>query len=174
MSESSTEQTDTPVELNVTSGNAAQPGSPAHGQEDDSLDVAIAGLRQRDPELAATLTRLFTAVALEASRGPRFANSLSKALRGPASPSSSARTRRPQNRRNPGPFDPFVSYANGGEIHLRTLLGALDLEALRDIVAEHGMDTDRLAMKWKDPDRVIERIVERVVDRSTKGAAFRD
>jgi len=47
------------------------------------------------------------------------------------------------------------------------------LDQLRDIVAEHGMDNDRLAMKWKDSHRVIDRIVERVVDRSEKGSAFR-
>jgi hypothetical protein len=44
---------------------------------------------------------------------------------------------------------------------------------LRDIVAEHGMDNDRLAMKWKDSARVIDRIVERVASRLAKGPAFR-
>jgi hypothetical protein len=33
------------------------------------------------------------------------------------------------------------------------------------------MDHDRLAMKWKDPERVIGRIVERVGVRSAKGSA---
>lgn len=36
------------------------------------------------------------------------------------------------------------------------------------------MDHDRLAMKWKDPTRVIDRIVERVVARAAKGSAFRN
>ena len=49
----------------------------------------------------------------------------------------------------------------------------LDLEQLRDIVAEHGMDHDRLAMKWKDRQRVITRVVERVAARTAKGSAFR-
>lgn len=35
------------------------------------------------------------------------------------------------------------------------------------------MDHDRLAMKWKNSDRVIERILEKVQTRSTKGSAFR-
>jgi len=35
------------------------------------------------------------------------------------------------------------------------------------------MDTDRLAMKWRDPSRVVNRIVERVIDRAAKGDAFR-
>jgi hypothetical protein len=70
-------------------------------------------------------------------------------------------------------LDPFALYANGGEDGLRTRLEALDLEQLRDIIAEHGMDHDRLAMKWKDQARVVERIVERVGTRSAKGSAFR-
>lgn len=49
----------------------------------------------------------------------------------------------------------------------------LSLDQLRDIIAEHGMDNDRLAMKWKDPARVIDRILERVSSRSEKGSAFR-
>lgn len=56
---------------------------------------------------------------------------------------------------------------------LRERLATLDLEALRDIVAEHGMDHDRLAMKWKDNGRVIDRIVEKVATRTAKGSAFR-
>ena len=59
-------------------------------------------------------------------------------------------------------FDPFAVFAEGGSEGLRTRLDALDLEGLRDIVAEHGMDSDRLAMKWKARDRVIGRIIDRV------------
>jgi len=35
------------------------------------------------------------------------------------------------------------------------------------------MDHDRLAMKWKDTTRVVERIIERVKTRSAKGDVFR-
>jgi hypothetical protein len=60
-----------------------------------------------------------------------------------------------------------------GEDGLRARLGELSLDQLRDILAEHGMDNDRLAMRWKDPARVIDRIVERVAARLAKGSAFR-
>lgn len=147
----------------------------ALGPDIENLVDALAGVSARDPELAVRLARVFGAIAGEASRGPRFANALTKALRDPVDlkPRSSGAGRRPANRRNPGPFDPFAVYAEGQESMLRERLGQIDLEALRDIVAEHGMDNDRLAMKWKDPARVIDRIVERVVDRSAKGSAFR-
>ncbi|KRF28621.1 hypothetical protein ASG91_08100 [Phycicoccus sp. Soil802] len=85
------------------------------------------------------------------------------------SPTRAARS----GRRSPGPLDPFAVYADTGESGLRQALATLDLEQLRDVVAEHGMDHDRLAMKWKSPGRVIGRIVERVEAVSSKGFAFR-
>ena len=49
----------------------------------------------------------------------------------------------------------------------------LDTEQLKDIVAEHGMDTAKLAMKWKSSERLIEFIVSTVEARADKGRAFR-
>lgn len=78
-----------------------------------------------------------------------------------------------RRRRAPGPWDPYDVYAEVGEDGLRDRLSQLELEQLRDIVAEHGMNTDGLAMRWTKVDRVVGRIVERVVDRAAKGDAFR-
>jgi hypothetical protein len=122
-------------------------------------------------DLSRTLGQLLTVIADEAARSSRFANALQRALT--SAPTSAEPVVRRSGRRAPGPFDPFAVYAEAGEDGLRTRLGKLDLEQLRDIVAEHGMDHDRLAMKWKDPVRVIDRIVERVAARSAKGSAFR-
>lgn len=104
-----------------------------------------------------------------------FASSAAAADAETTSEASGHRKNRPgrAGRRNPGPLDPFSVYADGGEAGLRQVLTALNLEQLRDIVAEHGMDHDRLAMKWKAPDRVIKRIIERVEAVSSKGFAFR-
>lgn len=60
-------------------------------------------------------------------------------------------------------IEPFAVFAESGEAGLRSRLGELTLEQLRDVVSEHGMDHDRLAMKWRDPQRGIDRIVDRVV-----------
>lgn len=140
-----------------------------------ALSDALCDVRARDEQLAGTLSRLFTVVAAEAGRSSRFANALSRAVHMPnlAASQESSVPRRPSNRRKPGPFDPFAVYAEGQESELRARLAVLSLDELRDVVAEHGMDTDRLAMKWKDPQRVAERIIERVMDRSWKGSAFR-
>jgi hypothetical protein len=56
---------------------------------------------------------------------------------------------------------------------LRLDLSALNIEQLKDVVAQHGMDPGKLVMKWKDPARIIDRIVELAMARSTKGDAFR-
>jgi hypothetical protein len=130
------------------------------------------------PELATVAADLATAIAAEPDMSPRLTNSLAdlaEALLG--GEGKAVKTRTPAGRRarrEPGPWDPFTVYAEHGEQGLRDQLGTLELEQLRNIVAEHGMDTDRLAMKWRDPERVIGRIVDRVVDRAAKGEGFRN
>ncbi len=81
-------------------------------------------------------------------------------------------TPRKSQRRKPGPFDPMAVHRDSPE-QLQTRLQALDLEQLKDIVAEHGMDRSKLAMKWKTKDRLVELIVSTVISRSQKGDAFR-
>lgn len=139
---------------------------------DGLLKLAAAG----DERLAVALSRLVEVVAAEAARTPRFARALTKALEVPAPGAAPVRTAddaRRGRRRAPGPIDPFAVFAEGGEEGLRDRLSTLTLEQLRDILAEHGMDQDRLAMKWKDNPRVVARIVERVGARAAKGSAFR-
>lgn len=76
-------------------------------------------------------------------------------------------------RRAPATLDPFKILADSGEHILATRLAGLDLEELRDIVAQFGMDPRRLVMKWKDAQRVREHIVATTAQRSRKGDAFR-
>ncbi len=132
---------------------------------------SLLNLGRSRPELAAALAELISAVANEATRTPRFANALTVAI---ASSVNGGGTRfKRTGRRAPGALDPFAVHAESGEAGLRNRLRELDLDQLRDIVAEHGMDHDRLAMKWKAPDRVIDRIIEKVAARAAKGSAFR-
>jgi hypothetical protein len=128
----------------------------------------------RTPELAATLAKLLAAVATEASRSPRLARALSDAaVSSVPAVGSAATSEKRQHRRTPGPFDPFAVFAEVGEEGLRERLASLTSDQLRDIIAEHRMDQDRLAMKWKDSTRLAERIIERIKTRSVKGDVFR-
>jgi hypothetical protein len=128
----------------------------------------------------------------EASRNPEFEARLIRSLEGNAKRQPDATgmsasqdiaeafdeneelraSSRPKNRRAKAVLEP-VSLIRDGESVLRGELEKLNLEQLRDIVAEYGMDSGRLVMKWVKPARVIDRIVEIAAARATKGHAFR-
>jgi hypothetical protein len=154
--------------------------------------AAIQQLAAAHGELADVLANLTAVIAEEALQNVGFGARLSAVLlvdrtrqeavaadearAAPVAPVLSgvpAKARPKKGRRAPGPWDPYTLYAEVGESGLRDRLSRLELEQLRDIIAEHGMNTDGLAMRWTRVDRVVGRIVERVVDRASKGDAFR-
>lgn len=144
--------------------------TPPRSTDVTDLGDALLELDAAQPGLSAAIIRVVQVLVHEAQRNPRFAAALIRAL---ADSEATAAPRRRRGRRTAGVLEPFAIFADGGKDQLRLQLGALSLEELRDIVAEHGMDHDRLAMKWKTPDRVIECIVDKVSSRSAKGSAFR-
>jgi hypothetical protein len=143
------------------------------GKAAEKVANALLKLSEKHALLALTIARLTIVISEEAARTPRFASAVESALEEVGAPADGPDRPRRAGRRSPGVVDPFAILSEGGEEQLRQRLAELDLEQLRDIIAEHGMDHDRLAMKWKDPGRVIERIIERVAARSSKGTAFR-
>jgi hypothetical protein len=115
------------------------------------------------------LKALFAEVVREAEDNPQFAERLGQILGDAPKPSGPpGRT----HRRTPAVLDPFEEYKKG-EAVLRERLMALDLDLLRDVVAQYGMDRSKLAMKWKDKERLVDLIVSTVTSRSEKGHAFR-
>ena len=112
----------------------------------------------------------------EVDSNPEFAKRLEIAL-GTGSAKSTAKGKsleqgmRRSNRRAPAEFDP-VKLARDDDNLLRARLAELDIEQLKDIVAEYGMDTGKLVMKWKSPERIIDRIVEISINRAKKGEVF--
>lgn len=115
------------------------------------------------------LQRAFDEILAEARANPKFAERLEGALESSGEKLLALRS----HRRKPGVIDPFAIYREGGDV-LRQRLGNLSIEELKDIVAQHGMDRSKLAMKWRTPDRFIELIIETVQARARKGDAFRD
>jgi hypothetical protein len=75
------------------------------------------------------------------------------------------------NRREPSKVNPFALLEQGTDI-LKAALEPLDVEELKDVIAENGMDTAKLAMKWKDRNRLILHIIDTTQRRSTRGDAF--
>ena len=115
---------------------------------------------QRNPDFAQRLQRIFD------TKSNRSKTRLSPARQ------KLSRSSRPANRRPPAILDP-VALAVQGEDALRKELDPLTLDQLKDIIADYGMDHDRLAMKWKTQWRLIDRIVEVSIGRAHKGDAFR-
>lgn len=133
------------------------------------------------PPLARVLQQLAACVADEASRNPEFSNRLAAILARPSveAPAGSERggtlsqpVKGRGNRRAPALVDP-LALMEQGEDTLRRALDPLNVEQLKDIVAEHGMDTSKLALKWKSRDRLAELIVSTVRDRLARGDVFR-
>ena len=124
------------------------------------------------------LLRLAEVVAEQAARDPEFSRKLDDILENKRRVRTRPRAKadggvRPKNRRPPAILNPVDGVREHGEEWLRCRLVDLNLEQLRDIVAEYGMDQGRQVMKWKTESRVIERIVEIALARSQKGDAFR-
>lgn len=117
-----------------------------------------------------TLNELVRAVVDEAERNPEFARRIEQALGIQEKPKKSVLSRA-AHRRAPAALDP-VELARQGESTLRARLAALNLEQLKDIVADYGMDPGKLVLKWKTADRIIDRIVEVSIGRARKGEGF--
>jgi len=146
---------------------------------------ALLRLDETAPGTAGALVALVQVIADEAARTPRFAKALATALSvttgaavpmpvpALAAPAAAARTPARRSRRAPGAFDPFAVYRESGEATLRERLSSLGVEQLKDIIAEHAMDYDKLAMRWRTPSKLQDRVVERVKALTTKGDVFR-
>ena len=132
--------------------------------------------------LRTVLREFVKVVSDEAERNPEFAERLrvvfkiAIATRSTRAASAGGgnvpRIVRPANRRPAAVLDP-VALAMQGEDALRAALAPLTLDQLKDIVADYGMDQKKLVMKWRTPDRVIDRIFEISTGRAHKGKAFR-
>lgn len=132
----------------------------------------MSGAERRPSSRRETREDLLEKVVREARKSPRFRDLVKKEMdRLARKPDEKAPTPR-SGRRDPGVLDPFAVYREEGDEELRKELGALDLKELKDIVAEHGMDQARLAMKWRNPERLVDLIATTVRERLSKGRAF--
>ena len=128
------------------------------------------------------LELLFEVIMTEARTNPAFAERLKRVLADDTMPFALAGRRsvdrhaiksgRRSNRRAKAAVDLFALFSVS-EQRLRTELAKLRLEQLKDVVSEYGMDSARLALKWKSVERLTELIVSTVVSRARKGDAFR-
>lgn len=132
------------------------------------------------------LERVFAEVIREARRNASFASRLRRAGNSGVTDSLTTRakgrhveasaapvTAGRRHRRAPPMIDALAIYQQEGEDRLRSALTALTVEQLKDVVAEHGMDTHKLAMKWRSRERLEHLIVTSIRERLAKGSVFR-
>ena len=123
--------------------------------------------------MISVLRRLFEEIIAEAERRPEFGHRLATIFSDPSHSSGTAPLKRKRrNRRAPGVLDPFELFAEG-EQRLRRALEDLKIDQLKDIVSEHAMDSSKLALKWRSPERLVDLIVSTVRARIEKGDAFK-
>ncbi len=146
-------------------------GRPDLARKLEQLVAVVAAQAAADEKFAEALTDALSRAVPTSTRRPPLVRSQARGRSRPDAPRSSG-ARNVGGRRPPGPFDPYEAYAQGEET-LRRALESCEVDQLKDIIAEHGMDHDRLALKWKTPERLIERIVDTVAARAHKGDAFR-
>jgi len=115
-----------------------------------------------------TIWEKFSAViADEISTNSDFAQKINNVLGGDISAVSSKK----KNRRSPAKIDPF-QFLEQGEDKLAEALARLSIDELKDVISANGMDTAKLAMKWKNHDRLTKHIIEATKRKSSRGEAF--
>ncbi|MGB4657831.1 MAG: hypothetical protein WBI07_01465 [Mobilitalea sp.] len=127
-----------------------------------------------DKNLRKNLKLLFDAIIKEAEENKEFANTLSSILDNNVNETenkTASGTRRGGNRRDKAIFDPIKLAEEN--ILSKEMLDALSEKELKDIIAEYGMDPSKLAMKWKDKERIIQLILDTAMRRASKGDACR-
>lgn len=120
------------------------------------------------------------AVLAEAETNEQFADRLDKLLSGVLDETAENKPKkkavkggRAANRRDPAVLDPIALITEDEAELIEKLQGLTDKE-LKDIIADYGMDPSKLAMKWKDKDRLVNHIADASRRRAFKGDAFRD
>lgn len=106
-------------------------------------------------------------IANEISNNEEFALKMALILNGEATATVSKK----RGRRSPAKLNPFQLLESGEDV-LSKELEKLNIEELKDIVSEYGMDTSRLALKWKDRGRLESLIIDATKRKSSRGEAF--
>lgn len=118
------------------------------------------------------LTKLLNIIVDEAGNNPEFAAKL-EAVFNPEGTAPVKESKQSRTKRNPAVLDPLEIASGQGMDALERKLLNLDIDQLKDIIAQYGMNQDKLAMKWRKKEKCLERIMEKTRDRTIKGDAFR-
>ena len=112
------------------------------------------------------LSKFFKVIQDEVRTNQEFAQKIEKIF-------SDSEVTKNVRKRKASVLNPESVLLEHGEDYLEYQLKLLELEELRDIISEFGMDPSKRAIKWKTKDKVIDHIIDVSRNRSSKGNAFR-
>ncbi len=127
-----------------------------------------------DKKLKKNMKALYEVIVDEAEKNEEFAEVLSRIFNNETpekKTKDNTEEKRASNRRDKAVLDP-IKLAEDGEL-TADMLSPLTEKELKDIVADYGMDPSKLAMKWRDKERLIQLILKTSFRRASKGDVFR-
>lgn len=114
------------------------------------------------------LKELINIVIKEMDQNPEFSDKIEKILLGEGNEGVKVK-----RNRQPAIINPLEVVIHGNDV-LENKLEQLDIEQLKDIISQYGMDPSKLALKWKKKERLIKHIIDVTSTRVNKGNAFRE
>lgn len=127
-----------------------------------------------DKKTKMNLKALYDIIIAEAEENPKFASELSNVFGSEDldyKPKNAKIKRNSSSRRDKAVLDP-IKLAEEEKLTIE-VLEPLSEKELKDIIADYGMDSSKLAMKWKDKSRLVQLILDTSFRRASKGDAFR-
>ncbi|HMH19948.1 MAG TPA: hypothetical protein VK572_17565 [Burkholderiales bacterium] len=118
------------------------------------------------------ISSLFEVILKEYLENPVFRKNIEDVIKGAPAATKIANSGKQRNRRTRAIVDPY-EVNRIGETALRHALAPLTIDQLKDVISEFAIDSSKLALKWKDRDRLINLIVVTTKARIEKGDAFR-
>ena len=124
-----------------------------------------------DKDVLAVWKKVSGVVADEISGNADFAKKIADALGIGGDNNDTTTPPKRKNRRSPAKLDPFALLEQGEE-KLLSALKDLTIDELKDVISANGMDTSKLALKWKDHSRLEKHIIDATKRKSARGQAF--
>lgn len=131
-------------------------------------------LNYQEPKVRKQLANVFLKIAKRVEEDEEFAKYIFSELEGEVlKPEPKKKKKAPkQKSKEELTIDIFYIFQVQGPEGLLNLLKSLELQELKKIVTENGLDPAQKVRKWRSREKMIDYIVESVRKQMSKGGAF--
>jgi hypothetical protein len=126
----------------------------------------------KEPMIRKQIASFLMIVAKKIEVDEEFAKSIFSQLEENPPVTKSTSTKKKSNHLDDIKINIFEIYQNLGPEGLLGLLESLDLQGLKKIVAENGLDPAQKVRRWRKKEKIMIHIVESVGKQMSKGDAF--